>query len=69
MELHPHKCRHTFAISYLRSGASVFALQKTLGHTTLDMSLRYAALMTEDLQNDHAKHSPVTALLCRTGKR
>lgn len=69
VDLHPHKCRHTFAISYLRSGASVFGLQKTLGHTTLDMSLRYAALMTEDLVNDHKAHSPVTALVCRNGKR
>lgn len=69
VDLHPHKCRHTFAISYLRSGASVFALQKTLGHTTLDMSLRYAAFMTEDLVNDHKAHSPVAALLCRNGKR
>ena len=69
VELHPHKCRHTFAISYLRSGASVFALQKTLGHTTLDMSLRYAALMTEDLVNDHKAHSPVAKLLNGHGKR
>jgi site-specific recombinase XerD len=67
VELNPHKFRHTFAISYLRSGASVFALQKTLGHSSLDMSLRYAALVTEDLVNDHAKHSPVAALI--SGKR
>lgn len=61
-----HKFRHTFAISYLRAGASVFALQKTLGHESLTMTLRYSSLMTEDLMNDHAKHSPVAALL---GKR
>ena len=59
----PHRLRHTFAISYLRSGASVFALQKTLGHTSLDMSLRYSALMTDDLISDHAKHSPVAGML------
>jgi site-specific recombinase XerD len=63
VEASPHKFRHTFAISYLRSGASVFALQKTLGHTSLEMSRRYASLMTEDLVTDHAKHSPVAALL------
>lgn len=69
VELHPHKCRHTFAISCLRSGASVFALQKTLGHTTLDMSLRYASVMTEDLVNNHKPHSPVATLLNGHGKR
>lgn len=68
VELNPHKFRHTFAISYLRSGASVFALQKTLGHTSLDMSLRYSALMTDDLVSDHAKHSPVAGMLSRSGK-
>ncbi len=65
VEVNPHKFRHTFAISYLRNGASVFALQKTLGHTTLDMTLRYSALMTDDLVSEHMEHSPVAALLSR----
>ncbi len=65
VDLNPHKCRHTFAISYLRNGASVFALQKTLGHTTLDMTLRYSALLTDDLVSEHREHSPVAALLSR----
>ena len=61
----PHKCRHTFGIAYLRNGGSVFALQKTLGHTSLDTTLRYAALVTDDLVNEHREHSPVAALLAR----
>ena len=65
VELHPHKLRHTFAISYLRAGASVFALQKVLGHASLDMSLRYSALLTDDLVDAHAKHSPVASMLGR----
>lgn len=67
VDANPHKFRHTFAISYLRSGASVFALQKTLGHETLTMTLRYSSLATDDLVNDHAKHSPVASLVI--GKR
>ncbi len=59
----PHKCRHTFGIQYLRNGSSVFALQKTLGHTSLDTTLRYAALVTDDLVNGHREHSPVAAVL------
>lgn len=68
VKLNPHKFRHTFSINYLRSGASVFSLQKVLGHTDLSMSLRYSALMSDDLVNDHAKHSPVNSFMV-TGKK
>jgi len=48
-----HAFRHTFAVNYLRKGGSVFHLQKVLGHTSLEMTRRYANLITEDLQAVH----------------
>jgi len=52
-----HAFRHTFAINYLRKGGSVFHLQKVLGHSSLEMTRRYANLMTEDLQAIHERVS------------
>jgi integrase/recombinase XerD len=52
-----HAFRHTFAVNYLRRGGSVFHLQKVLGHSSLDMTRRYANLLTEDLQAVHQQVS------------
>ena len=56
-----HAFRHTFAINYLRKGGSVFHLQKVLGHSSLEMTRRYANLMTEDLQAIHQRVSLLAA--------
>jgi integrase/recombinase XerD len=52
-----HAFRHTFAVNYLRKGGSVFHLQKVLGHSSLDMTRRYANLVTADLQAVHERVS------------
>jgi integrase/recombinase XerD len=52
-----HAFRHTFAVNYLRRGGSVFHLQKVLGHSSLEMTRRYANLVTEDLQKIHEQVS------------
>lgn len=52
-----HATRHTFATEYLRRGGSVFHLQKVLGHSTLEMTRRYANLVTADLQAVHERVS------------
>ena len=55
-----HAFRHTFAVNYLRRGGSVFHLQKVLGHSTLEMTRRYANLVTADLQAIHERVSLLT---------
>lgn len=54
-----HAFRHTFAVNYLRRGGSVFHLQKVLGHSSLEMTRRYANLVTTDLQAVHERISMI----------
>jgi integrase/recombinase XerD len=56
-----HAFRHTFATNYIKRGGNVFLLQKSLGHSSLDMSRKYAQLTTEDLSAVHSKISLLSA--------
>ncbi len=55
----PHTLRHTFAIEFLRNGGGELALQKALGHRSLDMVKVYAELTEIDLLAAHAGASPL----------
>ena len=48
-----HKLRHTFARNYLANGGDSLKLMQILGHTSLDMTRRYARQLVEDLEKDY----------------
>jgi site-specific recombinase XerD len=60
VKVHPHKLRHTFAISYLRNGGDIFSLKYLLGHSSLAMVEHYLqSLNAEDAANAHKRFSPM----------
>jgi integrase/recombinase XerD len=56
--VHPHRFRHTFAITFLRNGGNVFELQKILGHESLATVLNYSKLAEMDIENAGKSRSP-----------
>jgi integrase/recombinase XerD len=56
--VHPHRFRHTFAITFLRNGGNVLELQAMLGHANLDTVRIYARLAQVDLREAQQRASP-----------
>jgi integrase/recombinase XerD len=52
-----HSFRHTMATNYIRRGGSVAMLQRVLGHSTIQMTMRYVHVQTEDLSKNHERVS------------
>jgi hypothetical protein len=48
----PHQLRHTYASEMIRSGVTMPALMKLLGHRDPGMTIRYISITSDDLQRE-----------------
>jgi len=53
-----HVLRHTFASHFIQNGGNILVLQKILGHGSLLMTIRYAHLAPEHL-DEAVKFNPI----------
>ena len=58
-----HDFRRAFALIMLRNGVDIFALQKLMGHSDLQILRRYLAQTDQDIHNAHMRGSPVDGSL------
>ncbi len=59
----PHDFRRAFALVMLRNGVDIFALQKLMGHSDLQILRRYLAQTDQDIHTAHMRGSPVDSNL------
>lgn len=61
LNAHPHRFRATFATRMCATG-NLFAVQAQLGHTTLDMTRRYAAVSGATIRALHDQVGPLESI-------
>ncbi len=54
-----HSLRHTFASHFIQNGGNIVTLQRILGHSSLAMTMRYAHLAPDHLQ-DAVRFGPLS---------
>lgn len=59
----PHAIRHFFALAFLKNGGNAMALQRILGHETLDMTRRYCNMSDDSVLSAHRNGSPLDRMI------
>ncbi len=62
IKMHPHQLRHAFAINLLENGTNVRSIQKMLGHTKLETTMKYLGISNKYLKEDYVAHFGGTVL-------
>uniref|UniRef100_A0A7C6EDY2 Integrase n=1 Tax=candidate division WOR-3 bacterium TaxID=2052148 RepID=A0A7C6EDY2_UNCW3 len=64
----PHDFRRGSALTMLRNGADVVSVSRLLGHSGLQVTLRYLAQTETDLKTAHDSYSPINFLKNKSGQ-
>jgi integrase/recombinase XerD len=64
-----HSLRHFFALSFLRNGGDLMALQKLLGHSSLEVVRNYVNMTDDDSLSAHRRASPLDRIGALPGLR
>lgn len=59
-----HVLRHTFASYFIQAGRSILSLQKILGHHSVTMTMRYAHLAPDHLE-DALRYNPLAIMAAK----
>lgn len=57
-----HGLRHNFAKGWVKNNGNMYALQKILGHSSLDMTRKYVNLFSEDIKEDFDRFNPLDTI-------
>ncbi len=58
----PHRLRHTAAVTMLKAGGDIFTVGRVLGHSRLETTKGYLALVDGDIKAIHERISPLRRL-------
>lgn len=62
VRLSSHTFRHTFCQRCIQSGMSIFAIQRLMRHSSINVTERYAAMWGNDLKEQNDKFNPLNDL-------
>lgn len=56
IDMHPHLLRHAFALNLLENGCSLRSIQKLLGHSNIETTMRYLGITDKFLEKSYREH-------------